>query len=106
LAALLPRARLAIHHGGLDMANWWLTHRVPQAIFPTDLETLFVGRGVEQAKAGKLFGTRLSPNAFADALRQLADQSVSSHPNEGMQTTPDGEMLQALLSSSRVVRSL
>jgi UDP:flavonoid glycosyltransferase YjiC (YdhE family) len=97
LATLLPKARLAIHHGGLGMANWCLSHRVPQAIFPMDLEKLLVGQGVEQAKAGALIAAQTPPDALSETWRQVADQPVPPHASEGMQTTSGAETLKALL---------
>lgn len=100
LNALLPSACLAIHHGGLGMANWCLVHRVPQVIFPTDTEKFLVGRGVIGAGAGLMVGTSAAASDTVKNMELLARHALVSPDIKGMQTTSDIDTLTALLRAS------
>ena len=51
-ANVIPRKRLVIHHGGLGTAIWCVGNRVPQLIFPADLEKLLIAKGVVEGGFG------------------------------------------------------
>ncbi|HYH20038.1 MAG TPA: nucleotide disphospho-sugar-binding domain-containing protein [Azospirillum sp.] len=72
LGALLPKARVLIHHAGLATAYAGLQAGVPQLVLPANLEHAITGRGLEG------FGAALSvlsapgtPGAVDGALRRL-----------------------------------
>lgn len=97
---LLPKARIAIHHGGLGTANWCLIHRVPQVIFPMDMEKLLIARGLRRARAGVICDASLPPSDFANLLTQFADSSAPAADTATMRTRSDAETLCALLQAS------
>ena len=100
LPALLPSARLAIHHGGLGIANWCLIHGVPQMIFPTDTEKLLIGRGVMETGSGLVVDISVTPNEMREQVERLSHLSLARPDTGGMQTTSDIETLAALLTAS------
>lgn len=106
LPALLPSARLAIHHGGLGMANWCLIHSVPQLIFPSDTEKLLVGRGVLETGSGFVIDISMAPNDLMEQVERLSHLPLARPDTDGMQTTSDVETLAALLNASEGAPSL
>jgi len=52
LPAMLPAARLVIHHGGLGIANWSLAYRKPQAIVAIDLEKILIAHAITSSGSG------------------------------------------------------
>ena len=100
LPGVLPSARVALHHGGLGMANWCLIHRVPQMIFPTDIEKSLIGRGLESAKAGVVCNLSLTAEGLVKTIERLADSSLPPPDTSGMRTQSDVQTLSALLAVS------
>lgn len=100
LPSLLPSACLAIHHGGLGMANWCLVHRVPQIIFPTDMEKLLIGRGVMEMGSGLVADIAATPSNVLERVERMSRLPLLPPATAGMQTTSDFETLAALLAAS------
>ncbi|WP_156377388.1 MULTISPECIES: glycosyltransferase [unclassified Sphingopyxis] len=106
LSELLPSARLAVHHGGLGMANWCLINRVPQLIFPTDMEKLLVGRGIENANAGLITDRRIAADDLFAMIKSLSGAPIPQPDISAMQTVTDTETLTHLLQKSCDPRSM
>ncbi len=100
LCALLPLTRLAIHHGGLGMANWCLVHCVPQIILPTDTEKLLTGREVMRTGSGFVAEPSVRLKNIVEQAKRLSDLSLSRPDIDSMQTASDIDTLAALISAS------
>lgn len=105
LSRHLPSTCMAIHHGGLGMANWCIIHRVPQLIFPTDQEKLLVGRGVMEAKSGSVLNSSMTATEFMNILRMTDKNSVTHINTTSLRTASDIETLAALVGASRNVNN-
>lgn len=70
---ILPRASLAVGHGGLGTATAALAHDVPMLVLPLDLasDQPLVGRAVERAGAGLSRSRRSSPARLRAAIEEL-----------------------------------
>lgn len=100
LPSVLPRACIAVHHGGLGMANWCMLHQVPQVIFPTDMEKLLIGKGVQQARMGILAHAGVPSNSLLNIMRTIAQRPLPVPDKNGLKTGSDNETLNVLLKVS------
>jgi len=73
-AAVMPAARLVIHHGGLSTAVAALMAATPQLILPWNLEHLVTARAVEATGAAAVApADRIDVKRIAGAIRALLD---------------------------------
>lgn len=100
LPSLLPMAHIAVHHGGLGMANWCLLHGVPQIIFPTDTEKYLIGKGVQDAGMGALGDVGMALSRLLKLMSLIAKHPLPPLDSKGVRTGSDVETLSALISAS------
>lgn len=73
-AAVMPAARLVIHHGGLSTAVAALLAGTPQLILPWNLEHLVTARGIEATGAAAVAPAEgLDEGRLTHAIRRLLD---------------------------------
>jgi len=73
-AAVMPAARLVIHHGGLSTAIAALLAGTPQMILPWNLEHLVTARAIEAAGAGHAVPAEgIDAAKLTHAIRRLVD---------------------------------
>lgn len=82
------------------MANWCMLHQVPQVIFPTDMEKLLIGKGVQQARMGILAHAGVPSNTLLNIMRTIAQRPLPVPDKNGLMTGSDNETLNALLKVS------
>jgi hypothetical protein len=96
LPRILPKAVLAIHHGGLGTAiECWVDH-VPQLVLPLDTEKMIVGRGVAEARAGGILRPDVREHELQAMIEKVVRLSVSDPDCSRMATTRPEESLNVL----------
>lgn len=99
-AAMLPGARLVIHHGGLGVANWCMAYRTPQAVIPIDLEKSLIAHAVESGEAGISVPLGASSADMAIFLRKVMNLTPPLLWNGLTHTSPD-QTTRAIVDSCR-----
>ena len=74
-AAVLPQAKLVIHHGGLGTAHTALAAATPQLMFPVRLEWQTNARGVELLGAGRVGDPTATREALARQVSTLLENT-------------------------------
>ncbi|MEO8722339.1 MAG: hypothetical protein ABI395_02290 [Sphingobium sp.] len=73
---VIPKKRLVIHHGGLGTAIWCMANRVPQLIFPYDLEKTLIAKSVAEGRYGYAVATQALNLDFKAAVEATINLTV------------------------------
>lgn len=96
----IPRKRLAIHHGGLGTAIWCMANRVPQIIFPDDLEKMLIAKGVVEGRYGYSMPARIGNLDLGAVFEAAMNLVVPEFDARRMASLSPEASIEAVMSSS------
>lgn len=95
---VIPDKRLVIHHGGLGTAIWCMANRVPQLIFPNDLEKMLIAKGVVEGGYGYAVSSQAANLDFKAAIEATINLTVPEFDKGRMATLSPEASIDAITS--------
>lgn len=90
--------QLVIHHGGLGTTTWCMANRVPQLIFPHDLEKMLIAKGVVEGGYGYAISSQAANLNFKAAVEATINLTVPEFDIGRMATLSPEASIDAITS--------
>jgi hypothetical protein len=97
-ATSISGKQVLVHHGGLGTAIWCIANRVPQLIFPNDLEKMLIAKGIVECGFGYAANAQTEQLDFKAAITATSSLIVPQFATDRMATLSPQASIDAIMA--------